>query len=214
VIASCVGTHFGLGDVEGVTPRLDIDVRRRCRGQRERAGDDPDPGDITDEGDVVAAKADVMGGVPRRVGDLVAVEDHLASAQRTQVGRRHRGHLPPQPRHRIAIDPLGTGDQARWIGEMAGPALVDVDGQLGPTRDERAGAGRVVEVDVGEQQRRGTRLAQAGEQCRQRRRRSAVDEHVAVQPRRDRPRATLVHEVDDAHQRRRSGVAAVLGGVG
>jgi hypothetical protein len=138
--------------------------------------------------------------MPWGVGDLVAIEHRLAAGEHVQILLGHRQHLPPEPLHPIPVEALGAVVQPLRIGEMPRAALVDVDGQLGPAPHQRARGAGVVEVDVGEQQCRRPRVPQPLQQCVERRARTAVDDHVAIEPGPDHAWATEVHEIDDPHR--------------
>ena len=123
-------------------------------GMTKSLGRNAHGGHVADEG--AAARrmevADVVGGVPGRVGDLEA-EHLLAAAQRIEVLLRHRSDLAPEPLHLIAVETLGARQQLRGIGQVTGAALVHVDRELGPAPHQVARGPGVVEMDVGEQQR-------------------------------------------------------------
>src|SRR3954451_3180996 len=80
--------------VERVLPELELDVRRRRRGNYEVARRDADRRSVPDEG--LAGRrmevADVVRGVSGRVRDLEA-EHLLAAAQRVKVAFGHRCDL-------------------------------------------------------------------------------------------------------------------------
>jgi hypothetical protein len=61
----------------------------------------------------------------------------------------------------------------------------------------------VIEVDVGQQEGAGALVPQGLEQHRQARAGTRVDEHVANLPGADDARAPKVHEIDEAHEKRR-----------
>ena len=135
-------------------PELDVDVRRRGRrdhqvGRRDAAG-----GDVADEGGagLLVQVADVVGGVAGRVGDAHP-EHHLAARQRSSRSPPGPAGSPPEVLELVAVEALGAGQQARGVDQVGRAALVDVDRQVGPAGDHRAGRGGVVEVDVGEQDR-------------------------------------------------------------
>ena len=101
----------------------------------------------------------------------------------------------PYSRRALSISALGRDQVPR-------AALVDVDLEVGPPLDQRSARARVVEVDVGEQQRARPLTAERVQQRRQARRRARIDEHVADLPdpiTRGRPRCI---DVDESHPRR------------
>ena len=109
-----------------------------------------------------------MRGVAGRVGDLErAVEQSLAAAQHGQIALGDRNHLAPQAVHVVAVQAAGALDQPRRIEHVPGAPLVDVDLELGPALDERAAGAGVVEMDVGQQQRARSLVAERIEQRRQ-----------------------------------------------
>ena len=132
-------------------------------------GRDDDAGHVADErpAGLLVEVADVVGGVAGRVLDPEgALDPRLPALEDAQVLLRDRDDLAPQPRQAVlaAVQARGAGDEPLGVDEVLGPALVDVDRQVGPAAHERARGAGVVEVDVGQEQ--GLRLlpADGGEQ--------------------------------------------------
>src|SRR5829696_1428061 len=192
-----------LDHAERAIPRLDVDVGRRRRRHHVARRRDPDAGDVADErgaGRLVQV-AHVMPGVARRVLDAEVVEHGLAAAQHVHVRLRHRHHLAPQPREPLlaAVEPRGAGDEPLRRGHVRRPALVHVDGHVGPAPHQRAGRAGMVEVDVGEQDRARPLVAERLQQRLLRRLRARVDEHPFDVPAADDLLVAQVPGVDRAH---------------
>ena len=138
-----------------------------------------------------------MGCVPRGPGASHSA-DLLPVLDRVQVLLRNRQHLPEQLLQALAEHPPRARHQPRRVGEVPRPEGMDVYRQLWPAGDQRAGGPRVVEVDVGQQQRPRPIVPEPVEQAGKAGARAAVDEHVPAQPRPHRARAAVVTQVDDA----------------
>jgi hypothetical protein len=106
-----------------------------------------------------------------------------------------RATSPPE---RTVTFASGTG----WIfpQRYSSAPLVDVDGQVGITGDQGAGRGGVVEVDVGEQDRLGARVAELLQQRVEGGLGPGIDEHSVDLPAGDHVRASEVLDVDGAHR--------------
>src|SRR5262245_9386581 len=142
--------------------------------------------------------ADVVAGVPRGVGDLEA-EHLLTAAQRPQVLLRDRRDLAPEPLHPVAVQALRARQQLRWVGQMTNASLVDVDRQIGPAPDHRAGSPGVVEMDVREENGSRLLVPHRLKHRLQRAARARVDQDPVDLPASDHPLPAEVPDVDQVH---------------
>ena len=193
----------GFDDFDRFEPGLDIDVGRRGGGDDEVGRRDQHGGDVADEGraGLLVEVADVVGGVAGGVGDAQA-EHRLAAGEGPDVLLGDGDDLAPEHLHRVAVEPLGAGQEARRVDQVGGAELVDVDRGLGPAPHDRAGRRRVVEVDVGEDDRRRLLAVQGRQQSLERGLRAGVDQRAVDLPAADHVRAPQVLYVDDAHRGR------------
>ena len=101
-------------------------------------------------GDVVNGMA---GSVPRH--DLeIADGDGLAMPDDLQLARRHAFGVPPQRLEHVAIEPLGAGQElGAGIDEVGHTRRMRINQATGSPR-QHAGAARVIEVNVGGEDRR------------------------------------------------------------
>ena len=106
--------------------------------------------------------------VTRRVGDVERpVDDRFAPGEDADRTLGHSHELTPQPVHVLAVQTPRALQQAPGIDHVRRASLVDVHLEVGPPLHERAARTGVVEMDVGEQQRPGARVAERLEQRRQ-----------------------------------------------
>ena len=116
-----------------------------------------DPTHIT--GDDIAADlpGDVVDRVARGVpgNDLELADDDLLAVPRgLQLPRRHALGLSPQGLEPVAVEPLGARQElGAGIDQVRHPGRMGVDRAAGASR-QNAGATRVVEMDVGGEDRR------------------------------------------------------------
>ena len=147
--------------------------------------------------------ADVVRGVPGRVGDLEA-----GRAARRRAARARSppapGDLAPTARPCRRRRAGSRSPAAARVDQVRRAALVHPDLELGEALDERAGGAGVVEVDV--RQREHAR-ALVAERLEQRRRRvdagPAVDQHVADRQTAITPRVPAVVDVDRLRRHQR-----------
>ena len=172
-------------------------------------GRDAHAGDVADAARrrCLVQVADVVGGVAGRVGDAEAL-DALVAVQHAQVGLGHRHDLAPQAVELLAVQAPRAGHQALGVDHVRRAALVDVDRQLGPAAHERAARAGVVEVDVGQQQRARTLVAEPASSVSTRRLGPGVDEHAADLAAADDAVDPQVLDVELAHAWQRSQRAA------
>jgi hypothetical protein len=191
-------------DVQRALPRLDVDVGRGRGREREVVVRQPHAGHVAHErpaGRPVQV-ADVVGGVAGRVLHAeLAVEQRLAAGEGVEVALGHRHDLAPQPVEPLlaAVEARRAGDEPLRVGEVRRAALVDVDGQVRPAAHERPGGSRVVEVDVGQQQRPRLLAVERVEERVLARLRAGVDEHPVDLPAADDLLPPHVEHVDGPH---------------
>ena len=195
-----------LEDVHRALPRLHVDVGRRGGREHELARRDAHAGDVAHVGHAarLVQVGDVVRGVPRRVLDAEVPEHRLPAPQDVHVRLGHRNHLAPRlPQPRLAaVQPRGARDEPLGRGHVARPALVDIDRQIRPAPHQRAGRARVVEVDVGEEDRARGLTVQRREQRVLCRLRPGVDEDAVDLPAADDLLDSLVPDIDGAHMAR------------
>ncbi len=149
-------------------PCLDVDVGRRRRRHDHVRRRDRHAGDVADEGDParLVVVGDVVRGMARRVGGLQRVAaggDRFTARQSPDVGLGDRLECAPQPIHLAAVESSGAGKQLLGVDQVLRAALVDVDGDARMLAEDGAAGARVIEMDVGEEDRLDVAQTQAAE---------------------------------------------------
>ena len=108
----------------------------------------------------------------------------------------HGRHLAPEPLHVVAVQARGALQQLRGIHEVGRAALVHVHDQLREAAAEDARRARVVEVDVGQEQRPRLHVAEALQQGLDRGRGAGIHDHAVLLVGADHPVPAEVHHVD------------------
>ena len=127
-----------------------------------------------------------------------------ASDVRRRAGlcMRSSGTARNSPQSRSMSSPYRRAravDQPRRVDHVAGAALMHVDLKVRATPHERSARAGVIEMNVGQQQRTRSLIAERRQQRRQAGRRPRIDEHVADLPAADHALAPQVQTVDQSH---------------
>jgi hypothetical protein len=161
---------------------------------------------------VGVVQRDVVRRVPGRVQrdePPPAAEAHrVAVAQRREAVRRHRLERPPQPVHRVAVDPRGARQELGRVHHVRRAGRVHVEARARRLAQHRARRAGVIEVDVRDHHvrhalERVTGRRDRGAQRRQRGARPRLHEHEVVavgeQERGDRAGEALEAQVEQVH---------------
>ena len=146
--------------------------------------------------------ADVVGGVAGRVLDPERALDVALAAESTRRFASGTGTISPHSCLQAlvaAVQAPGAGHQPRRVDHVRRAALVHVDRQGRPAAHQRPGHARVVEVDVGEQQRARLGAVQRRQQRLLGHARARIDQHAVDLPAADHLLAPLVQHVDRPH---------------
>ena len=138
--------------------------------------------------------ADVVRGMAGGVGHAKALH-RLAALEHVQAILGHGRHLAPQLPHVVAVEAPGALEQLGGIDQVPGAALVDVDLQLRIAPAKDAGGARVVEVNVGEQQRARLHGTEPVEQRVKARRGPGIDDQAVDLEGTDHPVAAQVQDI-------------------
>lgn len=148
----------GSDSVERLVPQLNVNVRRRRGGKKERIALDANAGGVSDESGAGRGmpEAEMMGSVAGSVDDVefeVADLNFFAAIEGQKCSFRHRGAIAVERDQVAAVEAPCAGEESRGVYHVGSAEFVDIDAKAGTFADQSASGASVVEVNVGENQK-------------------------------------------------------------